>query len=101
MVGNPSPAGPRPVESLAAVLDSLGLRRFDSTSALLEFDGGPEKRTAQTAGYLVSGRLRVQAHHDVEPAILVHDPYLGSIGLVEVIAGDGAGNYRQELERLI
>jgi hypothetical protein len=97
----PNPAAAQLIESLTEALDSLGLHKCDSTSTLLAFDGGPEKRTAQTAGYLVDASLRVQAHHDVEPAVLVHDPYLGTIGLVEVLAGKDPGDYRQELERLI
>lgn len=88
-------------QRLASTLATVGLHGCSSVEELLKFDGGGDKRNVPTAAYLVAPRIRVQAHHDIEPAMLVYDPYLGTIGLVEVLAGGDTGDYQREFDRLI
>ena len=65
---------------------------------LRRFSGPAVPANAVSAAFAPAAKLRVQAHHDVEPAILVYDPCLGTIGLVEVIETDEDAD---ELESLI
>ena len=82
------------------MLQTLELQACPSVDELLKFDGGPNKRTTPTAAFVVDPQLRIQAHHDLHPAILVYDPYLATIGLVEVVR-HSTEDYEHQFDRLI
>ena len=94
------PAARKTIDSLAATLRRLGVQEQSSIDELLKFKAGGTPRAAPTAAYVIGESLRIQAHYDLEPAMLVYDPYLSTIGLVEIVTPE-SGSYRDDVERLI
>ena len=81
--------------ALAAALErDLRLRPCASLAALLELT---------EAGFLLRPpRLTAAAHYEIQPALLIYDPLLGTVGLVEEIpAGLAAEALENEVERRI
>ncbi len=89
-MSDPSNATPADgAERIAAGLEALGVRRFDSIDTLLAWEPDIATCASQvTAGLTIRPSIRIQEHHDITPALFVYDPFLGTIGLVEVLPED-------------
>jgi hypothetical protein len=80
----------------AALKDPLGLN-LQCARDLGEFLADTPK-----ARYLVKPRVRIAAHFDIEPAFLILDPLLGTLGVVELAVvedGDQSDGIRKRVER--
>lgn len=89
-MSDPSNATPAScAERLAAALDAAGVTRVSSIDALLALTASTATSASQvSAGFALSPSIRVQEHHDIQPALFVYDPFLGTIGLVEILPRD-------------
>src|SRR5580765_1540917 len=64
-----------------ALRDVLGVRRVDDLARFSDPKDG-------VARYLAQPRLRIDAHFNLEPAFLIFDPTLGTLGLVELVLAE-------------
>jgi energy-coupling factor transporter ATP-binding protein EcfA2 len=76
------------VEKLAAALTDLGLARAGS---LKEVETSRRKGARPSPAFLVSPRLRLAQHYDLDVDLLVYDPGLGTVALVHRLVESAAG----------
>ncbi|HBY59658.1 MAG TPA: hypothetical protein DEH78_07525, partial [Solibacterales bacterium] len=73
-----------PEESIAGALEAMSVRRCSTLTELWGLAVG-DVRAAVSARFVVAPKLRVLEHHDLAPALIVYDPGLAVIGLVEFL----------------
>ena len=92
---------PDPLHALAAALETVlglapcaGVAELRALQPVLAQDAEPKAAGAapdgpapkKGAGFVVGGRIRVGNHYDLQPAITIYDPDLGTLAFVEHIS---------------
>jgi len=96
-------------DSIQHLGDALQAHLQVTPAADLEtlFSGRPaDQQDGGTAQYLIGDEasapgIRVQLHHDLTPAMLVHDPHLLTLGLVEVVPATSGSELSTAIDQIL